>query len=128
MLQVEDRNQEFKSDRADVREMEGSLERLPGRHRRGRQETSRLRAGALGAQSWAERTRSGVEPIRANALDRVKAAEAKYTAMSETAEKLESTLKNFKGTADLCYAAMRQLHREIKKDRRFIPARAGNGT
>ena len=35
----------------------------------------------------------------ANALDRVKAAEAKYTAMGETAEKLESTLKNFKGTA-----------------------------
>ena len=27
---VEDRNQEFKSDRADVREMEGSLERLRG--------------------------------------------------------------------------------------------------
>ena len=52
----------------------------------------------------------------ANALDRVKAAEAKYTAMGETAEKLESTLKNFKGTADLCYAAMRELHREIKKD------------
>ena len=40
----------------------------------------------------------------ANALDRVKAAEAKYTAMGETAEKLESTLKNFKGEADLCYA------------------------
>ena len=50
----------------------------------------------------------------ANALDRVKAAEAKYTAMGETAEKLESTLKNFKGEADLCYAAMRELHREIK--------------
>ena len=41
---VEDRNQEFKSDRADVREMEGSLERGPRQHRRGRQETSRLRA------------------------------------------------------------------------------------
>ena len=38
----------------------------------------------------------------ANALDRVKAAEAKYTAMGETAEKLESTLKNFKGTARTC--------------------------
>ena len=38
----------------------------------------------------------------ANALDRVKAAEAKYTAMAETAEKLESNLKDFKGTADLC--------------------------
>ena len=37
--------------------------------------------------------------------------------MGETAEKLESTLKKFKGTADLCYAAMRELHREIKKDR-----------
>ena len=54
----------------------------------------------------------------ANALDRVKAAEAKYTAMGETAEKLESTLKNFKGEADLCYATMRELHREIKKDQR----------
>ena len=54
----------------------------------------------------------------ARALDRVKAAEAKYTAMGETAEKLESTLKNFKGTADLCYAAMRELHREIKKDQK----------
>ena len=50
----------------------------------------------------------------ANALDRVKAAEAKYTAMGETAEKLESTPKNFKGEADLCYATMRELHREIK--------------
>ena len=48
----------------------------------------------------------------------MKAAEAKYTAMGETAEKLESTLKNFKGTADLCYAAMRELHREIKKDQK----------
>ena len=54
----------------------------------------------------------------ANALDRVKAAEAKYPAMGETAEKLEATLKNFKGTADLCYAAMRELHREIKKDQK----------
>ena len=54
----------------------------------------------------------------ANALDRVKAAEAKYTAMVETAENLESTLKEFKGTADLCYAAMRELHREIKKDQK----------
>ena len=45
----------------------------------------------------------------ANALDRVKAAEAKYTAMGEITEKLESTLKNFKGTADLCYAAMRRV-------------------
>ena len=33
----------------------------------------------------------------AKALDRVKAAEAKYTAMGETAEKLESTLKEFQG-------------------------------
>ena len=57
----------------------------------------------------------------ANALDRVKAAEAKYTAMAGTAEKLESTLKNFKGTADLCYAAMRELHREIKKDQKDQP-------
>ena len=34
--------------------------------------------------------------------------------MVGTAEKLESTLKNFKGEADLCYATMRELHREIK--------------
>ena len=54
----------------------------------------------------------------ANALDRVKAAEAKYTAMGETAEKLESTLKNFKGEADLCYATMRELHREIKQEQK----------
>ena len=54
----------------------------------------------------------------AKALDRVKAAEAKYEAMAATAEKLESTLKNFKGTADLCYAAMRELHREIKQDQK----------
>ena len=45
----------------------------------------------------------GADPIgggaaNAEALDRVKAAEAKYTAMGETAEKLESTLKEFKGT------------------------------
>ena len=52
------------------------------------------------------------------ALDRVKAAEAKFTAMGETAEKLESTLKKFKGEADLCYATMRELHREIKKDQK----------
>ena len=55
----------------------------------------------------------------ANALDRVRAAEAKHTAMGETTEKLEPTLKKFKGTADLCYAAMRELHREIKKDQRW---------
>ena len=66
----------------------------------------------------------------ANALDRVKAAEAKYTAMGETAEKLESTLKNFKGEADLCYATMRELHREIKKGPEgpalgFLVARVG---
>ena len=54
----------------------------------------------------------------ANALDRVKAAEAKYTAMVETAEKLESTLKKFKGTADTCYSAMIALQREIKKDQK----------
>ena len=48
----------------------------------------------------------------ADALDRVKATEAKYTAMVETAEKLESTLKKFKGTADICYSAMIALQRE----------------
>ena len=63
----------------------------------------------------------------ANALDRVKAAEAKYTAMGETAEKLESTLKNFKGEADLCYATMRELHRKSSKEPAlgFLVARVG---
>ena len=129
---VEDRNQAFKSDRADVREMEGSLERLRGDiaevvrklavYVRARLERSRGRSGPdrLRRSPPFIKTagRSWVEPIMANALDRVKAAEAKYTAMAETAEKLESTLKNFKGTADLCYAAMRELHREIKKDQK----------
>ena len=54
----------------------------------------------------------------ANALDRVRAAEAKYAAMAGTAEKLESTLKKFKGTADICYSAMIALQREIKKDQK----------
>ena len=44
----------------------------------------------------------------------MKAAEAKYTAMVEAAEKLESTLKKFKGTADTCYSAIIALQREIK--------------
>ena len=55
----------------------------------------------------------------ANALDRVKAAEAKYTALGETAEKLESTLKNFKGDRGHC--AIRPciaLQREIKEDQK----------
>ena len=45
----------------------------------------------------------------ANALDRVKAAEAKYAALVGTAEKLEATLKKFTGTADtvLCGHALR---------------------
>ena len=46
------------------------------------------------------------------------AAEAKYAALVGTAEKLEATLKKFTGTADTCYATMRELHREIKKDQK----------
>ena len=38
--------------------------------------------------------------------------------MGETAEKPESTLKKFKGTADVCYSAMIALQREIKKDQK----------
>ena len=53
----------------------------------------------------------------ANALDRVKVAEAKYTAMVETAEKLESTLKKFKGTAQTCQWSIDQLHRSVEKDK-----------
>ena len=55
----------------------------------------------------------------ARALDRVKAAEAKYETMAATAEKLGAILKELKSTADLCYATMRELHREIKKDQRW---------
>ena len=36
------------------------------------------------------------------AMDRVKAAEAKYEAMAATAEKLEATLKELKSTAKSC--------------------------
>ena len=50
----------------------------------------------------------------ANALDRVKAAEAKYAALVGTAEKLEATLKKFTGTANTCYSAIIALQREIK--------------
>ena len=51
-------------------------------------------------------------------MDRVKAAEAKYTALVGTAEKLEATLKKFKGTADTCYSAIIALQREIKEDQK----------
>ena len=50
----------------------------------------------------------------ANALDRVKAAEAKYTALVGTAEKLESTLKKLKSTTEHCLATITGLEREIK--------------
>ena len=71
----------------------------------------------------------------ANALDRVKAAEAKYAALVGTAEKLEATLKKF--TGDRGHCAIRPciaLQREIKfraeedqKDRAlgFLVARVG---
>ena len=118
---VEDRNQEFKSDRADVREMEGSLERLRGDiaevvrklavYVRARLERSRGRSGPVVADPI------GVEPIMANALDRVKAAEAKYAAMAGTAEKLEATLKKLKGTAQTCQWSIDQLHRSVEKDK-----------
>ena len=38
--------------------------------------------------------------------------------MAATAEKLGVILKELKSTADLCYAAMRELYREIKKDQK----------
>ena len=40
------------------------------------------------------------------ALDRVKAAEAKYTGMVETAEKLEATLKELKDPANSCQSSI----------------------
>ncbi len=49
-----------------------------------------------------------------NALDRVKAAEAKYTALVGTAEKLESTLKKLKSTTEHCLVTITGLEREIK--------------
>ena len=52
---VEDRNQEFKSDRADVREMEGSLERL----RRDIAEVARKLAAYVRARLERSRGRSG---------------------------------------------------------------------
>ena len=80
---VEDRNQEFKSARADVREMEGSLERVRASIAEVARKIAAYVRAHLERSRGAERTRSGVEPIMANALDRVKAAEAKYTAMGE---------------------------------------------
>ena len=90
-----------KSARADVREMEGSLERVRASiaevarklavYVRARLERSRGRSGPDSGGPDRGWSRSGVEPLMANALDRVKAAEAKYAAMAETAEKLEAT-------------------------------------
>ena len=54
----------------------------------------------------------------ANALDRVKAAEAKYTALVGTAEKLEATLKELKSTARSCSANIRELHRDVDRHRK----------
>ena len=53
----------------------------------------------------------------ANALDRVKAAEAKYAAMAGTAEKLEATLKKLKGIAQTRQWSVDQLHRSVEKDK-----------
>ena len=50
----------------------------------------------------------------ANALDRVKAAEAKYAALVGTAEKLEATLKKLKSTAGSCQWTINELQREIQ--------------
>ena len=58
----------------------------------------------------------------ASALDRVKAAEAKYTALVATAEKLEATLKELKSTAKTCQWSIDELHRVVKKARRCSAA------
>ena len=52
------------------------------------------------------------------ALDRVKAAEAKYTGMVEVVEKLEATLKELKSTARSCSANIRELHRDVDRHRK----------
>ena len=53
----------------------------------------------------------------ARALDRVKAAEAKYEAMAATAEKLEATLKELKSTAKSCQWSLDELRRGIDRNR-----------
>ena len=45
------------------------------------------------------------------ALDRVKAAEAKYTGMVEACRKLEATLKELKSTAKSCQWSIDELRR-----------------
>ena len=95
---VEDGKQEFKRDREDVRKMEEMLARTRERIA----EVAEKLAVCVRERfehSLGGVTRSEVEPLMANALDRVKATEAKYAAMVGTAEKLESTLKELKSTA-----------------------------
>ena len=53
----------------------------------------------------------------ARALDRVKAAEAKYEAMAATAEKLEATLKELKSTAKSCQWSIDELRRVADRER-----------
>ena len=53
----------------------------------------------------------------AKALDRVKAAEAKYEAMAATAEKLEATLKELKSTAKTCQWSLDELRRGVDRNR-----------
>ena len=52
----------------------------------------------------------------ARALDRVKAAEAKYEAMAATAEKLEATLKELKSTAKSCQWSIDELRRVADRE------------
>ena len=51
------------------------------------------------------------------ALDRVKAAEAKYTGMVEAVEKLEATLKELKSTAKTCQWSIDELRRGVDRNR-----------
>ena len=53
----------------------------------------------------------------ARALDRVKAAEAKYEAMAATAEKLGATLKELKSTAKSCQWSIDELRRVADRER-----------
>ena len=52
------------------------------------------------------------------ALDRVKAAEAKYTGMVEAVEKVEATLKELKSTAYSCQSSIKELHRDVDRHRK----------
>ena len=121
---VEDRNQEFKSDRADVREMEGSLERLRGDIAEVVRKLVRRTCGRASSAVAGGADQIVADPIVGGADNGEGTGPSKgHPRRSYSLRWLRLCRKsssppssNFKGTAYLCYAAMRELHREIKKD------------